>query len=198
MDKDALSRWIAEEHAKGISYRQLGAALGVSPTAVTDWRDRKFNSISEDSLRAIALRRKESIAQTADWLGIEAPASFDLPKKFSEIERRIVAMEQKVEYAYQRAVQQDDVSNSAVLDTYLLEHGINVRARRAQDQMRAHVAAIAGDSPGLFERLLLAIVGILPVEPADLPAMADLLKVWANQPWTPAEVMRVINEARVD
>ncbi|PZO13144.1 MAG: hypothetical protein DCF25_16475 [Leptolyngbya foveolarum] len=197
MDKAALSKWVEEEHAKGTSYRQLALSLGVSPTAVTDWRDRKFNSISEESLQAIALRRRESLTTTAEWLRVEAPVGFDLPQKFNEIEQRLLEMERKVEYSYQRLVEQDAVSTSTVLEKALLANGVNVRDRPTQVKLRTQVEKIAGDSPALFERLLLAICGITPMETADLPAAADLLKVLTDQPWTPSEVVRVLNKGLV-
>lgn len=197
MNSDRLSAWIKSEAEKASSFRQLALSLGTSPTTINALRDQQRQTISEDLLQAIALRRKESVAQTAEWLGMDAPIGFDLPQRFNELEQRMVAMERKVEYAYQRLAEQDEVSNADVLNTYLLEHGINVRRHNDQEQMRGHVAAIAGESPGLFERLLLAILGILPISPTDLPAAASLLKRFTGDPWTPAEVTRVINQARV-
>ena len=198
MNKEALSKWVEAECSGDLSYRQLAISLGVSSHAVISWRDKKSKSLATESLQAIALRRKESVAETAKWLGLEPPGGYDIPQMIQAFERRMSAMERKLEYAYQRATQQDEVSNSAVLDTVLLENDVNLRDRRQQIKMRTYVQEIAGNSPGLFERLLLGILGITPLEPADLPAAAELLRRLSNMPWTPAEITRVIREAQVD
>lgn len=199
MDKAALARWVEEKKAEGISYRQMAMSMGLTGTALKGWREQTVASLSDESLRAIALYRKESVEETAAWLGIEPPPfSYDIPRLLRDFDRRMSAMEKKVEYSYQRATQQDNLAASAVLDTYLLENGINVRSRRYQDEMRLHVIEVAGgDFPGLFERLLLGFCGITPLASDDLPTAAEVLRRLTGQPWTPAEVMRVINAAQV-
>lgn len=196
MDKGALSAWVEAECSDGLSYRQLALSLGVSPTAVASWRDRKSNSLAVESLQAIALRRKESVKATAEWLGVDPPDAIDLPQKINDLDQRMRAMEEKVEYSYQRILQQNSISASAVLDTYLIENGVDVRDRRTQADMLEHVRSFPGENPGLFERMLLNIVGITPPVSGDLPALAAVLKKLTGQPWTPNEITRVMSQVQ--
>lgn len=198
MKTKVLADWIKAEAEKFSSYRQLARSLGTSQTTVNALRDEQRKSISDDLLRAIALRKRESVADTAKWLDIEPPAGFDLPLRLNQIEQQMRALEQKVEYTYQRLAEQDEVFNSDVLNTYLLERGVNLRRRGDQERMREQVAEMEGAGAGLFERSLLGILGITPIDFADLPAVAELLKRLAGDPWTAAEVVRVINDSRVE
>jgi hypothetical protein len=196
MNQKELADWIKAEAAKGISFRQLALSLGTSPTTINALRDETRSTISDELLEAIALRRKESVKDTASWLGVEPPGAYDLPAKFAVMESRLSVMEQQLAYAIERLSEQERIDPALTLDSYLLEKGINVRHAASQRTIEAAVLEVAPKSAAGFERFLLIVLGIIPARPEDLPLASAVLRNITGEPWTPAEVGRVLSQGR--
>lgn len=194
MRQKALSDWIKAEAGRAGSFRRLAEALGVSPTTVFALRDQEREKIGDALVKAIALRRKESVAATAAWLGVEPPADYDLPAQFKALQDRLELMERKVEVVYQRLRSQDGPDPSLTISSYLLEKGINLHVLADQELVRDRAEKAAPDCPAAFERFLLISLGIIGATRSDLPMLSATLKLLTGDPWTPEEVSRVLNQ----
>jgi hypothetical protein len=185
---------VESEASKGISYRQLGLGLGVTSTTIASWRDQRVATLSDDSIKAIAARRRESIEKTAAWLGVEAPDAYDWPAKFADMEKRMQAMERSMASLMTRLSGQDEIDPHLTLDSYLLERGVNVRSVADQEAIAAHIEQVAPEGPAAFERFLLIALGVISANSDDLIVVTAVLKRLTDDPWTPQEVHRVLSE----
>lgn len=70
-NKQALIDWLEQEHAKGIDYRNLEAALRLNYGALDWWRTGMAESLGPSELQALADYRGWSVAQVQQWLGIK-------------------------------------------------------------------------------------------------------------------------------
>lgn len=71
-DKQALAKWIESEKSKGVDFRELEEALGLSYGAVDWWRTGLVSHLKPSDIQAIAKYRQCSTDEVERWLKLNS------------------------------------------------------------------------------------------------------------------------------
>lgn len=68
--KQVLAEWIESEKSKGVDFRELEDALGLSYGVIDWWRTGLIGHLKSSDIQAIARYRQCSIDEIEHWLGL--------------------------------------------------------------------------------------------------------------------------------
>lgn len=185
MNRERLSAWVKDLYASGLKWSEIGSQLGVSGSAVTQWRDKDTKRLSPKNIAAIAAFKNEGVEVVCEWLEIPMPKGADLSSRVDRLQGQVDELTtafNSLAENFSRGFLHATPFAVALQDELIAGH-VDLRTIQGQ-QMFMELATKSLNSEFNARQAMLKIQGYSLINSFDYPLLSNALRSVLGPKWT--------------